>query len=146
MAAIQALTFDLWDTIVDDDSDEPVNDLEAIPQFNVVTSSWPSLRKVTADHLVATLRQTGYRLALSAKLLEIDESIEKKQVERLGKLKQERNNEEVRQVLDKVRQMSGSKQNIMPVLIEAVKTYATVGEITDAMRDVFGDYREPSLV
>ena len=54
--------------------------------------------------------------------------------------------EKVRRVLDEVRQVASSKDNIIPVLIKAVKAYATVGEITDALRDVFGDYREPNIV
>ncbi len=80
------------------------------------------------------------------KLLEIDESVERKQVERLKKLRRERDSAKVKQVLDKVRQSAHSKENVMPALIEAVKAYATVGEITDAFRDVFGEYREPSIV
>ena len=79
-------------------------------------------------------------------LLEIGESVEKKQIERLSRLKRERDNEKVSRVLDEVRQVAKSDQNLMPVLIEAVKTYATVGEITDALRDVFGEYREPIIV
>jgi len=79
-------------------------------------------------------------------LFEIDEVVEKKQIERLEKLKHQRDNERVRQVLDKVRQVAQSDENVMPVLIEAVKAYATVGEISDAFRDVFGEYREPSII
>ncbi len=79
------------------------------------------------------------------KLLEIDERVEKKQIEGLKKLKRERDNEKVSRALDKVRQVAKGDQNIMPVLIEAVKAYATVGEITDAFRDVFGEDREPSM-
>ena len=79
-------------------------------------------------------------------LLEIDESVERKQVERLRKLRQERDNEHVDRLLDKVRQVARGDENIMPVLIEAVKAYATVGEITDAMRDVFSEYKEPSIL
>ena len=45
-----------------------------------------------------------------------------------------------------MRQVAKGDENIMPVLIEAVKAYATVGEITDVMRDVFGEYREPSIL
>lgn len=52
----------------------------------------------------------------------------------------------VKQSLDKVRKVARSDENIMPVLIEAVKTYATVGEISDVLRGVFGDYREPSII
>ena len=79
-------------------------------------------------------------------LLEIDESVEKKQVERLRKLRLDRDSEKVSRVLDEVRQVARSDENTMPVLIEAVKTYATVGEISDVMRDVFGEYREPSIL
>jgi len=82
----------------------------------------------------------------SLELLEIDESVEKRQVERLRKLRSERDNEKVSQVLDEVRRVAKSDENLMPVLVEAVKTYATVGEITDALRDVFGEYREPTIL
>ena len=79
-------------------------------------------------------------------LLEIDESVGRRQIERLKKLKNRRNKDEVRQILDRVRQVAGSQENVMPVLIEAVKAYATVGEISDALRDVFGEYKEPSVL
>ena len=58
--------------------------------------------------------------------------VEKKQVERLKKLKGERDNQQVQRVLDRVRHVARSDENLMPVLIEAVKSYATVGEISDA--------------
>jgi len=83
---------------------------------------------------------------LESELLEIDESVERKQTKRLKKLRMDRDNEKVSQALDKVRQVAKSNENIMPVLIEVVKTYATVGEITDALRDVFGEYQEISII
>jgi methylmalonyl-CoA mutase N-terminal domain/subunit len=79
-------------------------------------------------------------------ILEIGEEIERKQIERLKRLKQERDNRKVKQVLSRVREVARGEENIMPVLIEAVKAYATVGEISDALRDVFGEYREPSTL
>ncbi|MGD8501582.1 MAG: methylmalonyl-CoA mutase family protein [Phycisphaerales bacterium] len=79
-------------------------------------------------------------------LLEIDEIVARKQIERLKKLRSRRDNDKVTQTLDKVRQVAGSEENVMPVLIEAVKAYATVGEISDALRDVFGEYKEPSVL
>jgi len=82
----------------------------------------------------------------TVELFEIDEATENKQIERVTRLKRERHNEKVRQVLDKVRKVAESEENIMPVMIEAVKAYATVGEISDALRDVFGEYREPSIL
>ena len=79
-------------------------------------------------------------------ILEIGVETERKQVERLKRLKRERNNQRVNEVLSRVRDVARSSQNIMPVLIEAVKAYATVGEISDALRDVFGEYREPNIL
>jgi len=80
------------------------------------------------------------------KLLEIDEKIEEKQVRGLRRLRRERDNERVSRVLDNVRKVAEGDENIMLVLIEAVKAYATVGEITDALRDVFGEYRESYII
>jgi len=79
-------------------------------------------------------------------ILAIGEEIERKQVERLKRLKQERDNQKVDEALNRVRDVAKGSGNIMPVLIEAVKAYATVGEISDALRDVFGEYREPNIL
>ena len=78
--------------------------------------------------------------------LEIDDSVEKKQVGRISRLKKERDNDKVKQVLGEVTKVAKTDQNIMPILIEASKAYATVGEITDAMREVFGEYKEPGVL
>jgi methylmalonyl-CoA mutase N-terminal domain/subunit len=78
--------------------------------------------------------------------LEISAEVEQRQIARLRELKQKRDNHKVSQVLARVRDVAGSEQNIMPVLVEAVKAYATIGEISDALRSVFGEYREPSAV
>ena len=75
-----------------------------------------------------------------------DEAVEKKQIERLKKLKQSRDNRQVEIALSQVREVAKNGSNVMPALIEAVKTYATVGEITDVFRDAFGEYREPSIL
>jgi len=79
-------------------------------------------------------------------IFEVEAGVEKKQVERLKKLKQERDNQAVRRALEKVREAARSEMNLMPVLIDSVKTYASVGEISDALREVFGDYREAGLL
>jgi len=78
--------------------------------------------------------------------LEIGVETERKQVQRLRKLKKERDNQRVSQMLDRVRSVAKSDENIMPVMIDAVKVYATVGEISDALREAFGEYREPNIL
>ena len=65
------------------------------------------------------------------------------QITKLKKIKQERNNDNVNSCLEKIRQDANNGLNIMPAVIEAVKVYASVGEITNAIKEVYGDYQEP---
>ncbi len=78
--------------------------------------------------------------------LEIGEEASKMQVERVRRLKAERDSKRVREVLSEVSSVARGRENVMPVIIEAVKAYATVGEVSDALREVFGEYREPSIL
>ncbi len=116
-------------------------------QKEIAQSAYNYQRAVdSGEQVIVGVNQFATNEEPATKLLEISEEAEKKQIERLKKLKQERDNQRVIQVLNKVRDMARSDENIMPVLIEAVKAYATVGEISDALRDVFGEYREPSVL
>jgi methylmalonyl-CoA mutase N-terminal domain/subunit len=71
----------------------------------------------------------------------IDPAIEQQQIERLAKVKKERNNKAVKEALEHVRETAKGDENLVPSVLEAVRTYATVGEICDALRDVFGEYQ-----
>jgi methylmalonyl-CoA mutase N-terminal domain/subunit len=78
-------------------------------------------------------------------LLQIDETVAKRQSERLSKLRTERSSERVERQLSALRRAAASSENLMPRLLEAVKAYATLGEICDALRDVFGTYEESAI-
>jgi methylmalonyl-CoA mutase, N-terminal domain len=72
-------------------------------------------------------------------------ALQKGRVKALKKSK--RNSKAVRESLEKIRAAATDGQtNMLPVLVEAVKTYATVGEITSVLKEVFGTYRDPGLV
>ncbi len=73
-------------------------------------------------------------------LLQIDERPEKEQVARLTQLKARRDNDAVRRCLDQVRRVSATKENLMPALLDAADARCTVGELMNAMADVFGRY------
>jgi len=75
-------------------------------------------------------------------LLRIDPKVEKEQVARLQKLKKERDNRRVKEVLEKLHYSAEKDENLMPTIIEAVKAYATLGEITDVLRKTYGEYKE----
>ena len=80
------------------------------------------------------------------KILQIDPEIEKKLVERLKQVKRQRNQAKVEEALTKLRRAAEQENvNLMPFILQAVKEYATLGEICDTLRDVFGEYKPPSI-
>ena len=89
-------------------------------------------------------------------ILYIGETVAQHQLEKLKALRKRRSNEEVRRKLDRLKKTAAlepkaeskatvSSANTMPFIIEAVRAYATVGEICDALRDVYGTYKEVAL-
>jgi len=76
------------------------------------------------------------------KLLRIDPKAEKEQVIRLQKVKRERDNRKVKEVLEKLHYTAEKDENLMPTVIEAVKVYVTLGEVTEVLREVYGEYKE----
>ena len=77
-----------------------------------------------------------------ADLLRVDPKVEKLQKQKLQELKKERNNEEVERKLKELKAIAETSENLMPYILEAVKAYATLGEICDVLRDVFGEYEQ----
>lgn len=78
-------------------------------------------------------------------LLEVSPGVVKKQLARLGRVKYRRDNVKVKRVLADLRQAAGNDHNIMETILESVRTYATIGEISDALRDVYGRYEEKKI-
>ena len=77
--------------------------------------------------------------------LEIDEAVEKQQVARLAAVRRKRDGKAVRRSLDDIRRACRQGDNVMPYCIEAVKNLASVQEICDVYREVYGEYRDPGL-
>ncbi len=67
-------------------------------------------------------------------------------MEKLERLRATRDNGRVRQALDVLKEGAKGGTNTMPLLIEAVRTYATVGEMCDALREVWGEYEETPII
>jgi len=74
-------------------------------------------------------------------LLKVDPSVEKLQAEKIQQLKASRDNMQVTAVLGELKNAAKTDTNLMPVIIKCVKAYCTLGEICDALRAVFGEYR-----
>ena len=78
-------------------------------------------------------------------VLEIDEEIELLQIEKTNRVKQERDQKKVRECLERVEEACVEDQNVMQPIIDAVKAYATLQEVCDVFRKVFGEYRDPGI-
>jgi methylmalonyl-CoA mutase N-terminal domain/subunit len=83
---------------------------------------------------------------LTIPILEMDPEGERRQSDRLHRLREERDNEKVGAALAALRAAARGTDNLMPCILDAVRAYATLQEITDVFRDVFGVYQEPVIV
>ena len=78
-------------------------------------------------------------------LHEYDDSWADTQIERLEELRRTRHNRDVTRLLKDLEKAARTDQNVMPVLVDCCRAYATVGEMAGVFREVFGEWREPSL-
>jgi methylmalonyl-CoA mutase N-terminal domain/subunit len=79
-------------------------------------------------------------------ILRIDPEVQRRQIARLEKVKRERDTETVQRALSRLSDAIVNRQNTMPYILDAVKAYASVGEIMEVFRKVHGAYREPAMV
>jgi methylmalonyl-CoA mutase, N-terminal domain len=79
-------------------------------------------------------------------ILYIDDSTADTQLARLAELKRTRDGDAVQRALDALRHAARGRGNTMPLLLDCVRAYATVGEMCDALRDVWGEYEEVPVI
>ena len=79
--------------------------------------------------------------AVNPPILRVDDSIRVQQIEKLKQVKAERDNEKVKADLARLEQAAKDGSNVMPIIIDAVENYASLGEIADTFRGVFGEYK-----
>ena len=83
---------------------------------------------------------------IKPKILKVDPEIERIQIERLQELKKKRDNRAVKSALSTLKDKAKTDENLVPYIFDAVKAYATLGEISDVLRDVFGIYEEKIFI
>jgi methylmalonyl-CoA mutase N-terminal domain/subunit len=79
-------------------------------------------------------------------LLKIDMSVQEEQIKFLNKIKSKRDSKEIKNKLNALRIAAEGKDNLMPFIIDAVKDYASVGEVCNTLREVFGEYKETVVI
>jgi methylmalonyl-CoA mutase N-terminal domain/subunit len=116
------------------------------PQREIWDAAYQFQRSVdSGEKIVVGLNAFQMETEDPYEILYIDESVAGEQIERLNKIRATRDSAKVQDSLQALRNAAADPSvNTMPFLIDAVKTYASVGEISDALRDVFGTYQEPA--
>ena len=79
-------------------------------------------------------------------LTKIDPNLTRKQIEKLQKVKSERNNPKVKDALKVLKEKAKGTENLVPAIQDAVREYATIGEICDTLREVFGEHTESAVL
>ena len=82
---------------------------------------------------------------LTIDLLKVDPAVEKKQKERLYQIRKTRDTEKVQKALDALQKGAETDENLMPLIVDAVRHYASIGDICGVLREVFGEYKAPVI-
>jgi methylmalonyl-CoA mutase N-terminal domain/subunit len=116
-------------------------------QREIVESAYRFQKEVEAKkRIIVGMNEFVTEKEVPIKILQIDPEIEKKLVERLKQVKMQRNQVKVGEALNKLRRAAEQEDiNLMPFILQAVKEYTTLGEICDTLREVFGEYKPPSV-
>jgi methylmalonyl-CoA mutase, N-terminal domain len=112
------------------------------PQTEIAGASYRYQREVEAGERVVVGVNRFQSDDQPIELLQIDETAGRHQEEKLAALKQRRDASAVRRSLDALQRAAEGTENTMPFILDAVRSYATLGEICDALRAVFGTYQE----
>jgi methylmalonyl-CoA mutase N-terminal domain/subunit len=117
---------------------------QGYPQGEIQDAAYQAQRDVEEQRTVVVgMNRFQVKEPPPSGLLRVDEAVERTQVERMKKLRAERDGATARRTVDALRKAAENpEENLIPLILDAVKAYATLGEISDAMRDVFGEHRE----
>ncbi len=115
-------------------------------QKEIANASYKYQKEIeNQERTIIAVNQFQLRESCTTPLLKIDEEVAKQQIERLNKIKAERNNDKVKETLEKLKGAAKGTENLMPYIMDAVREYASIGEIIDALKEVFGTYHEDSV-
>ena len=110
-------------------------------QTEIANASYKYQRTVeTKEKIIVGVNQFTEEEKAPVDLLRVDDSIRKVQAEKLEKLRAKRNNDAVVSCLRNIKNAAREDKNLMPFVIEAVENYATLGEIADSLREIYGEY------
>jgi len=115
-------------------------------QREIVESAYRHQREVEdKERTIVGLNQFAVEEETPIKILRVAPEVEKRQIQKLNSLKSRRSKEKLEDALAQLRHDAERDQNLMPPIIQAVKEYATLGEICNVLREIYGEYRAPTV-
>ena len=117
------------------------------PQSEIANASYAYQRAIeTGEKVVVGVNEFQSEEAEPVDILQIEKGAQEHQTAKLKALRSRRDTIKVKENLEALRRAAEGTSNMMPYILNAVRSYATLGEICDALREVFGSYQETSLV
>ncbi len=114
------------------------------PQKEIAEAAYTYQRQVDSkERVIVGVNKYYTDEALPVEILRIDDALEKAQIARLQEVRRSRDNRLVEERLRALRRASEGEANLMPFILDAVRAYASIQEICDVWRGVFGEYRDP---
>ncbi|MCE5264136.1 MAG: methylmalonyl-CoA mutase family protein [Deltaproteobacteria bacterium] len=119
---------------------------KGFPQLEIADAAYRFQQQIDAgEKVMVGVNKYATAQKQEIPVVDIDERIEEEQIARLAAVKRSRDSRAVKRELDALRDACKTGKNVMPLCIQAVKEMATVQEICDVYREVFGEYRDPGL-
>jgi methylmalonyl-CoA mutase N-terminal domain/subunit len=119
---------------------------KGFPQLEIADAAYRFQQQIeTGEKVMVGVNKYATGTKQEIPVVDIDEQVEEEQIARLIAVKRRRDSRAVRRDLDDLKNACKTGRNVMPFCIQAVKNHATVQEICDVYREVFGEYRDPGL-
>ncbi len=117
------------------------------PQREIAEASYKYQQQVeSGEKTIVGVNKYEVTEESNVEILRVGEKVEHEQLDRLGKLKGERDGDRVSQTLDALARGADAGENLIPLMLDAVRAYATVGEVSHCLVPSFGTYREVSVI
>ncbi len=115
-------------------------------QKEVANASYKFQQEVeNADRIIVAVNQFQQKEQNVVPLLKIDDEVAENQVKDLLRIKEERDNIKIKEKLERIKQAAKGTENLMPLIMDAIRVYASIGEIINSLKEVFGTYEEDSI-
>ncbi|MHA2288120.1 MAG: acyl-CoA mutase large subunit family protein, partial [Promethearchaeota archaeon] len=115
-------------------------------QKEIANASYKYQREIESkDRIIVGVNDFQLAESSATPLLKIDEEVAEEQIKILQSVRDQRNNDQVRDKLERLKQAATGTENLMPYIMDAIREYASIGEVMTTLKEVFGEYREDSI-